>query len=105
MRVKRPELVLVGAVALCLPMVPGILDGGIGTMAALTRFLMALMACWAAGAVLSTVLTRYNEASRRAEILRAIEAAQQAVVNANAATDAANARADTDENAGGSALR
>ena len=27
---RRPELVLAGAVAICLPMVPGVLDGNIG---------------------------------------------------------------------------
>jgi acyl-CoA synthetase (AMP-forming)/AMP-acid ligase II len=101
MRVKRPELVLAAAVALSLPMVPGILDGGIGAMTALTRFLMALLACWAAGAVLSTVLTRYNEDSRRAEIVRAIEAAQQAAA-ANAAAEADGAhRSDQAGNAPG----
>ena len=68
---------LAGAVALCLPMVPGIIDGAIGAVTALTRFLLALLVCWVAGAVLSTVLTRYNEESRRAEIVRAIEAAQR----------------------------
>ena len=81
---KRPELVVVGAVGLCLPMVPGILDGAVGTVTALTRFLMALLACWIAGAVLSRVLTRYNEESRRAEIMKAIEAAQRSAGDAAA---------------------
>jgi len=77
--------VLAGAVALCLPMAPGIIDGAIGAVTALTRFLLALLACWVAGAVLSTVLTRYNEESRRAEIIRVIEAAQRSAAGGGAA--------------------
>jgi len=92
MAVRRPELVLAAAVALCLPMVPGILNGGIGAMTALIRFLIALLACWVAGAVLSKVLTRYNEESRRAEIVRTIEAAQRAAAETAAEADAARRR-------------
>ncbi len=92
MAVRRPELVLAAAVALCLPMVPGILNGGIGAMTALVRFLIALLACWVAGALLSKVLTRYNEESRRAEIVRTIEAAQRSAAESAADADAARRR-------------
>jgi len=87
--VKRPELVVAGAVLLCLPMVPGVLSGGIGAMTALTRFLIALLLCWIGGAVLTAVLSRYSEESRRAEIAKAIDAAQRATAERAAEADAA----------------
>jgi hypothetical protein len=79
MKVSRPELVLAAAVAVCLPMVPGILNGAISPMAALIRLLVALLICWAGGAVLTTMLTRYSEQARRAQILRMIERAREQV--------------------------
>jgi len=80
MRVNRPELVLVAAVAVSLPMVPGILSGGIDPTAALVRFLLALVVCWVGGALINSVFTRYTEASQRAEVLRAVEKAQQRLI-------------------------
>jgi hypothetical protein len=80
MKVTRPELVLAGAVLVSLPMVPGILSGGIDPTAALIRFLLALVVCWVAGGVVSSVLSRYSEASRQAEVARLIERAQQQIV-------------------------
>jgi hypothetical protein len=76
-KVRRPELVLAGAVLLCLPMVPGVLNGAVGVTTALVRFLIALLACWAGGAVLTTLLDRYSEQSRRDQIMRAIDSAHQ----------------------------
>jgi len=72
MQVRRPELVLAGAVLVSAPMVPGILDGGISPTAALVRFLGALVVSWAAGLLLVRVLGRYSEEVRRTEIIRAI---------------------------------
>jgi len=91
MRVRRPELVLAGAVMLSLPMVPGILDGAVGATTALVRFLVAVLVCWVAGAVLTSLLDRYSEQSRRAEIVRTIEAAQRAAAQRAAADTAARA--------------
>ncbi len=80
---KRPELVLAAAVAVCLPMFPGIAHGDIAPSTALVRFLVAVLVCWAAGAVLSAVLARYGEEARRAEIVRLIEQAQAAARQRN----------------------
>jgi len=90
-KVRRPELVLAGAVVLCLPMVPGILHGAVGITTALVRFLIALVVCWVGGAVLTSLLDRYSEESRRAEIARAIDTAQRAA--AQRAEAEASARA------------
>ena len=77
MTVRRPELVLAAAVAICLPMVPGILSGAISPVSALVRFLIALVICWVAGSVLTNVFDRYAEDSRRAQIMRMIERARR----------------------------
>ncbi|MCL4423528.1 MAG: hypothetical protein M1115_10285 [Actinobacteria bacterium] len=61
-RIRRPELVLAAAVAISMPMLPGILSGSISTAAALLRFLIALLGCWAAGAMVVSVLERYMHA-------------------------------------------
>lgn len=77
MRVKYPILVIAGAVAVCLPMVPGILNGDVEPMAAGIRFAVALVACWAFAAVLTWVVGTYAEQSRRSELRRAIEDVQR----------------------------
>lgn len=77
MGVKRPELVLAGAVLVSLPMVPDILHGDISPAAALVRFIGAILVCWVAGAVLSNVFGRYGEQARRAEIEAMIEEARR----------------------------
>jgi hypothetical protein len=71
---RRPELVLAAAVVICLPMVPGILDGAITPEAALLRGLVALLACWTGARLLLAVLGRYLEQSRRAELARMMDA-------------------------------
>src|SRR5215469_6008337 len=76
MKVKRPELVLAAAVAMSLPMVPGILSGAIDPSAALVRLLIALVVCWVFGGLLGSLLLRYDESARRNEILRVIERSQ-----------------------------
>ena len=48
---KRPSLVLAGAVVLCLPLVPSFLAGTIAPLSALERFLLALVVCWIAATV------------------------------------------------------
>lgn len=77
MGVRKPEWVLICAVLLSTPMIPGILNGDIGASNALLRFLGALLLCWAAGWVLSVVVDRYAESARRAEILSTLESAIQ----------------------------
>ena len=73
MRVRHPELVLAAAVLVSLPMIPGIIDGGISPLTVLIRFLIALVVCWVAGSILSRLLTNYTNQVRRAEIRRQIE--------------------------------
>lgn len=74
MKVRHPEYVLAAATAVCLPMVPGLLSGQITAVSGGERFLVALVACWLLGAVLSWVLNTYSEQARRAELARMIEA-------------------------------
>jgi len=58
--------------AICLPMVPGILSGQIAGATVGERFLIALVACWFFGSILSWVLNTYSEQARRAEVMRII---------------------------------
>ena len=67
MGVRRPEWVLAAAVVVCLPMVPDILSGAIGTTAALVRFLGAILVCWVLASIVQAVLDRYADAATRRE--------------------------------------
>jgi len=69
--------VLAGAVAICLPMVPGVLDGNIGATTAGTRFLMAIVICWFAGSLLTGLIDRYNRESRRRQAVNMLVAARR----------------------------
>ena len=73
---KRPDLVLAGAVVLCLPMLPSLLAGSIPTTTALERFLLALAVSWVAGTVIAAVVGGYDREARRAELLAEIRRAQ-----------------------------
>jgi len=77
MSVRRPGLVVAVAILLSLPMAPGILDGAISGTTALLRFLVALLLCWAGAALVGSVVRRYNEQARRAEVIRMLESARQ----------------------------
>jgi len=59
-RVRQPEWVLAAALLICLPMLPGVLSGSISIFRALVFFLIALVGCWAGGAILSAVLRSYG---------------------------------------------
>jgi hypothetical protein len=67
MGVRRPEWVLAAAVVVCLPMVPDILSGAIGTTVALVRFLGAILVCWILASIVQAVLDRYADAAARRE--------------------------------------
>lgn len=67
MGVRRPELVLGAAVVVCLPMVPDILSGAIGTTSALERFLGAILVCWVLASIVQSVVDRYADAAIRRE--------------------------------------
>ncbi|MDE3203335.1 MAG: hypothetical protein KGQ66_03830 [Acidobacteriota bacterium] len=77
MAVRHPEFVLAAAVAVSLPMAPGLLSGQISGMTAIERFLIALIVCWFLGSILSWVLTTYGEQARRAQVIRMIEESQR----------------------------
>jgi hypothetical protein len=77
MKVRRPELVLAGAVVICLPMVPGVLNGNVTTITAGTRFLIAIVMCWVGGGVLTAVIDRYNAEARRSQVLKMLAAARR----------------------------
>lgn len=74
MKVRHPELVLAAATAVCLPMVPGLLNGEISGTTAAERFLLALVVCWFLGGVLGWVIHTYGEQSNRAEVVRLLQA-------------------------------
>lgn len=77
MHVRRPELVLAAAVALCLPMVPGILNGNVDVIAAGTRFLIALVAAWIGGSLITWIIDRYGAESRRMQLMKVMAATAQ----------------------------
>ncbi len=70
MSVRRPELVLAGALALCAPMIPAVLDGNVTAVAAGARFLVAIIICWCAGSLLTSLTDRYSREARRAQAIR-----------------------------------
>lgn len=76
MGVRRPELVVAAAIAICLPSLPSLLDGGLSPAATLVRFAVALAICWAAGAVIERVYDTYSRQARQAEIRRSVEEAR-----------------------------
>jgi len=72
MSVRHPELVIAGAVAVSLPMAPGILNGDISGAVAGERFLIALIGCWILGSLISWVLSTYTRQATRAELNRLV---------------------------------
>ncbi len=68
---------LAGAVALCLPMVPGVLNGNVTAITAGTRFLLAIIVCWFAGSLLTGLIDRYSRESRRMQALKMLAAARR----------------------------
>jgi hypothetical protein len=74
--VRRPELVLLAALVLSLPMLPSVLDGGISVASGFLRFGVAIALCWAAGAVIERVYDTYSRQARQAQIRKAIEDAR-----------------------------
>jgi hypothetical protein len=79
MSVRRPELVLAGAVALCAPMIPGVLSGNVTAVAAGGRFLVAIVICWLAGSLLTSLTDRYSRESRRAQAVKMLKATHRSL--------------------------
>ncbi len=84
---KHPSYVMGAAVAVSLPMVPGILSGAISTTTAGERFLIALVVCWFFGSILGWVITTYSEQARRAEVMRIIHEARLEEIEAGQRVD------------------
>lgn len=55
----RPAVVLALAAALCVPSAAGLLAGTVSSTALLTRFLIALLGCWCAVAVITALWRSY----------------------------------------------
>ena len=68
---------LAGAVVLCLPMVPGVLNGNITAVSAGMRLAGAIVICWMAGALLTSIVDRYTREVRRTQALRLLAAARR----------------------------
>lgn len=76
--VRHTELVILAAIALMVPALPGLFDGALSPTAALVRFAVALVLCWAAGAVLEGLLDTYGRQARQRQLeerLRQLRAA------------------------------
>jgi hypothetical protein len=76
-RVRRPELVLAAAVAICLPMVPDVLNGNITAISAGGRFLIAILISWFAGSLLTSIIDRYSMDARRSQAIKTLTAARR----------------------------
>jgi|GEM_PF-1593705 len=76
MRVRHPELVVAAALVLSLPFLPSILDGGLSPAAGLVRFAVALVLCWAVGAIIERVVDTYARQARQAEMIRMLDEAR-----------------------------
>ena len=85
MHVRRPELVFAAAVAICLPMAPGVLDGNVTTITAGTRLLIAIIICWFGGALLTSIIDRYKAEARRTQVLKMLANARRNGASATAA--------------------
>jgi hypothetical protein len=74
--VRRPELVVAAALVLSLPFLPSVLDGALSPAAAIMRFAIALVLCWALAAVVERVVGTYARQARHAEITRLLDEAR-----------------------------
>jgi hypothetical protein len=79
MSVRRPELVLAGAVALCAPMIPSVLNGNVTAIAAGGRFLVAIVICWLAGSLLTSLTDRYAREARRTQAVKMLMATRRSL--------------------------
>jgi len=91
---KRPDLVVGGALVMSLPMLPGLLHGTLPVTDALLRFLIALFVAFVAGRILSTVFVRYSNEARRAEIMRKLDQARQGTAGEGGPDDPSGATSD-----------
>jgi hypothetical protein len=70
--VKRMELVIVAAIVVSLPSFAQAFNGGITASAALVRFGLALLVCWALGAIVERTIETYAREARQKEIERRV---------------------------------
>jgi hypothetical protein len=60
-------------------MIPGVLNGDITVVAAGARLLVAIVICWCAGSMLTTLVDRYSREARRAQAIKMLTASRQAI--------------------------
>ena len=87
MGVRRPELVVVAAIVVSLPMLRSFSTGGVDPATALVRFVLALLVCWAGLAVIERMYDKYSSDARKAELHRAVEEARRRLSDAAAPTE------------------
>jgi hypothetical protein len=58
-------------------MVPGVLNGNITTASAGIRLAMAIVICWMAGGLLTSIIDRYTREVRRSQALKLLAAARR----------------------------
>jgi hypothetical protein len=73
--VKRMELVVVAALVVSLPSFAQAFSGGITPAAAIVRLGLALLVCWALGAIVERTLDTYAREARQKEIERRVSQA------------------------------
>lgn len=76
--VRHTELVILAAIGLMLPALPALFDGALSPAAALVRFAIALVLCWACGAVIEGLIDTYGRQARQRQLeerLRQLRAA------------------------------
>ena len=76
---KAAQLVLAGAVALCTPMIPEVLNGNVTPVDAGRRFLMALIVSWLAGSLLTSVTDRYTREAHRSQALKLVASTRRPI--------------------------
>jgi hypothetical protein len=70
--VRHADRVVLLALVVSAPAIIGAFDGALSATTAALRFVLALLVCWAAAAVVERVVATYLRQARQAEIARQI---------------------------------
>lgn len=84
--VRHTELVVLAAIGLMVPALPALFDGALSPAAALVRFAIALVLCWACGAVLEGLIDTYGRQARQRQLeerLRQLRAAHDVPIDSH----------------------
>lgn len=87
--VRNADRVIIGAIVLTLPSIDQAFGGGISAAACLVRFVLALVLCWAFGAIIERLFDTYSRQARQSELARRLQ--QIAAARAALVTQANNA--------------